>query len=208
MVNKKNNKKRVGILGGTFNPIHFGHIRLAEKAVEAAALDQVLFIPSGVSYMKDQSEILPARYRAEMVELAVSDNSAFTMSTIEIDKAGNSYSHETIRALQEREPDTTFFFLTGADTVCSMAGWKDPASIFEAVTILAAYRSSVSIKGLKEQIEYLHDVYNADIHLIAVDSIDISSSGIREAVKNGESVSELVPSSVEKYIREHHFYQN
>lgn len=175
--------------------------------MEAAELDQVLFIPSGVSYMKKQSEILPAEYRTEMVELAVSDYPDFAVSTIEIDKTGNSYSHETIHALQKEQPDTEFFFLTGADTVFSMTDWKDPISIFQSVTILAAYRTGVPLEKLKEQIAYLHSNYCADIRLIAVDHIDISSSDIRKAVGNGKSVRGLMPPAVEKYIMEHHFYQ-
>ena len=105
--------KKVGILGGTFNPIHNGHIHLAQKALDAVDLDQILFIPSGISYMKNQNEILPPDTRMEMVQLAAMDNSHFSVSDIEIEKGGNSYSHETIRTLQEQQPQTEFFFLIG-----------------------------------------------------------------------------------------------
>ena len=209
MENKeKNSCKKVGILGGTFNPVHLGHLRLAEKAMLVASLDQVLFIPSGISYMKNQQEIVPARDRMAMVQLAIQGNSRFRVSNIEIEKKGNSYSHETIRELQKQQKDTQFFFLTGADTVFSMENWKDPADIFCSVTVLAAYRTGVSLEQLKKKIEQLKILYQADIRLIASDHIDISSSQIRKAISGGISVHELLPQAVEQYIKEHHFYEN
>ena len=209
MENKeKNSCKKVGILGGTFNPVHLGHLRLAEKAMLVASLDQVLFIPSGISYMKNQQEIVPARDRMAMVQLAIQGNSRFRVSNIEIEKKGNSYSHETIRELQKQQKDTQFFFLTGADTVFSMEKWKDPAYIFFSVTVLEAYRTGVSLEQLKKKIEQLKILYQADIRLIASDHIDISSSQIRKAISGGISVHELLPQAVEQYIKEHHFYEN
>lgn len=198
---------KVGILGGTFNPVHFGHIHLAQKALDTAGLDQVLFVPSGVSYMKDQREILPAKHRVQMVTLAVADYPYFEVSAIETEKEGNSYTHETIRALQKRHPQAEFFFLTGADTLFSIESWKDPGSIFHSVTILAACRIGASLQELKEQITHLHETYGADIRLIATDRIDISSSGIREAICNGKPISGLMPAAVEDYIVKHHFYE-
>lgn len=205
---KKISHKKTGILGGTFNPVHCGHIHLARKALEEAKLDQILFIPSGVSYMKNLNEILPTQERLEMVRLAVRQYPAFAVSSIETDKKGNSYSHETIQALQNEQPETEFFFLTGADTIFSMEEWKDPASIFQSVTILAACRPGISLEGLQKQISYLQTKYRADIRLIAVDYVDISSSDIREAIRNGISIHGLVPQAVENYISEHHLYQN
>lgn len=200
--------KKVGILGGTFNPIHCGHIHLAECAMKKAGLDQILFVPSGISYMKDQSEILPAFHRLEMVKLAIEGYPAFTVSDIEIQKAGNSYSHETIWALQERYPDVRFFFLTGADTIFSIESWKDPVSIFRAVTILAAYREGTSLKQLLDQIDYLKGRYDADIRLIAADHVDVSSSELRAAIQSKRAVDGLLPQPVKEYIARNHLYQN
>ncbi|MBO5092887.1 MAG: nicotinate-nucleotide adenylyltransferase [Lachnospiraceae bacterium] len=199
--------EKVGILGGTFNPIHYGHLHLAQKALETAQLDQVLFIPSGVSYMKKQNEILPAEIRMEMVRLAISEYPEFAVSAIEIEKNGNSYSHETIRELQKRNPETEFYFLIGADTLFSIENWKDPVSIFEAVTILAAYRIGVSLEELKKKSFYLEETYGARIRLAAVDHVDISSSEIREAVRAGRPIHGLVPKAVEQYIERNRFYQ-
>lgn len=200
--------KKVGILGGTFNPIHCGHLHLARKALETARLDQILFIPSGVSYMKKQSEILPAQIRMEMVRLAISKYSEFEVSAIEIEKSGNSYSHETIRELQEQNPETEFYFLTGADTLFSIETWKDPVSIFKSVTILAVYRTGVSLEELKQKVLYLEETYGARIRLTAVDHVDISSSEIRNAIRSGMPIHGLVPEPVEQYIKKNHLYQH
>ena len=201
-------KQKTGILGGTFNPIHCGHIHLAQKAMSAAGLDRVLFIPSGVCYMKDQSEILPTKERIKMVKLALQEYPYFDISTIETDRQGNSYSHETIHALQRQCPDTEFFFLTGADTIFAMEEWKDPVSIFRSVVILAACRPGISQERLQEQISYLKSKYEADIRLIVQDYVDISSSDIRRALRNRGSIHGLVPQSVENYIRINHFYMD
>ena len=201
-------RTKTGILGGTFNPVHNGHIHLAENALQAAGLDQILFVPSGISYMKDQHEILPAKERVELVRLAIQDHPRFLLSTIETDRECNSYTHETILTLQTKHRDTEFFFLTGADTIFSMEDWKDPVTIFRAVTILAACRPGVSQEDLRQKIAYLHIAYGADIRLIAVDFVNISSSYIRNAIKEGKSVHGLLPFAVEAYIKEHHFYTN
>ena len=206
MTEKK--RKKIGILGGTFNPIHYGHIHLAESAQKSAGLDQIMFIPSGISYMKNQREILSAADRMEMVKLAIRDYPQFDVSTIEIEKEGNSYSYETVLALKQSYPDVEFSFLTGADTIFSMESWKEPAIIFREVTILAAYRIGVSLDELKQQIAYLKEKYNADIHLVAVDHIDISSSEIRNAIKNRKAFRGYMPPAVEEYIRKNRLYQN
>lgn len=201
-------RKKVGILGGTFNPIHCGHLYLAESAMKAAALDEILFIPSGISYMKDQREILPPADRMKMVELAIREHPKFRVSSIEIEKTGNSYSYETIQELKSEYPDVDFFFLTGADTIFSMESWKNPDIIFREAIILAAYRTGVSLDGLKKQIAYLQNKYEADIRLIAVEHVDISSSEIRKAIKKQETVHGLIPAAVEKYIEIKHLYKD
>ena len=108
-------KKKVGIMGGTFNPIHLGHLIIAEEAFEAYDLDEVLFVPSGISYMKDPSEVLDAKKRVHMTGLAIEDNPHFALSTIEIDRDGNSYSYETLETLRKQNPNTEYYFLVGAD---------------------------------------------------------------------------------------------
>ena len=126
-------KKRVGIMGGTFNPIHLGHLIVAENAYEELKLDEVLFIPSGTPYMKDTAEVLAPKIRISLVGEAIDDNPHFALSTIEVDREGNSYSYETIEALKKANPDTEYFFLVGADSLFAMEEWMHPERIFAEV---------------------------------------------------------------------------
>ena len=131
-------RTKTGILGGTFNPVHNGHIHLAENALQAAGLDQILFVPSGISYMKDQHEILPAKERVELVRLAIQDHPRFLLSTIETDRECNSYTHETILTMQTKHRDTEFFFLTGADTIFSILCFAVLNALSTACSVVAA----------------------------------------------------------------------
>ena len=150
-------KKRVGIMGGTFNPIHLGHLIIAEAAYEAYNLDEVLFVPSGVSYMKDQSEILDAKKRVHMTGLAIEDNPHFALSTIEIDRDGNSYSYETLETLRKQNPNTEYFFLVGSDTLFALETWKHPEILLPSCTILVAVRDGVPMEKMQEHAKYLEE---------------------------------------------------
>ena len=121
---------KIGILGGTFNPIHNGHLLLAEQARCFYGLDQVLFIPSGCSYMKRQEEILPGEIRFQMVQLAIADNPYFCVSDMEIVREGNSYTCETITRLHAQYPEDELYYIVGADTLFQMEFWKNPEQIF------------------------------------------------------------------------------
>lgn len=198
--------RKIGILGGTFNPIHIGHLILAQNAMEEAGLDEVLFIPSGVSYMKDQETVIPASLRAEMVKLATLDNPRFSFSLLEAKREQNSYSYKTVQALKKENPHTRYFFIAGADTLFSMETWKYPDILLSCVTILAACRQGRTTKELDEQIAYLRQKYKADIRLISDSQFDISSSQIRKNIKEGKSIRYLVPERVETYIRDKGLY--
>ena len=123
--------KKTGILGGTFNPIHMAHLIIAEIALEEAELDEILFIPSGCSYLKDAADILPAKERIHMTGLAIEDNPKFALSTIETDREGNSYTCDTLLELRERYPDQENYLIVGADNLFTMEEWKDPEVIFQ-----------------------------------------------------------------------------
>ncbi len=201
-------KKRVGIMGGTFNPIHLGHLIVAENAYEELKLDEVLFIPSGTSYMKDTKEVLDPKIRISLVSEAIDDNPHFAMSTIEVDRGGNSYSYETIEALREANPDTEYFFLIGADSLFLMEEWKHPERIFAQVTIAAAIRSGYSHDELDVQIKALEEKYQAKIVKLPCRSVDISSSQIRERVKEGKSIRYMVRYKTEQVIRKNGLYHD
>ena len=199
--------KKVGILGGTFNPIHMAHLILAEIALEDAKLDEVLFIPSGCSYLKDAEDILPAKDRIRMTGLAIEDNPNFALSTIETDREGNSYTCDTLAELKKRYPDQEYYLILGADNLFTMEEWKDPEVIFQNAKILAAVRGSKKRADMEEKIAELKEKYNADITLLSIHHVDISSSVIREKVAEGLSIRYMLPEKVREYIIKNHFYE-
>ena len=192
--------KKVGILGGTFNPVHMAHLIIAEIAREEAGLDDILFIPSGCSYLKDASDILPAKDRIHMTGLAIEDNSHFALSTIEIDRGGNSYTCDTLLELKHRYPDQEYYLIVGADNLFTMEEWKDPEVIFGNAKILAAVRGSKKRADMEEKIAELKEKYHADITLLHVSHVDISSSLIREKIAQGLSIRYMLPEKVREYI--------
>ena len=199
-------KKKTGIMGGTFNPIHIGHLLLAENAKEAFGLDEILFVPSGLPYMKNGIEIADKWMRLEMTRLAVSDNPAFVLSSAEVEREGNSYTWETLELLREKEPETEFFFIEGADSLFAMESWKNPEIIFRDCTILAAVRDGKDDDDLREQIARLEKKYGARIGLIGMKEISFSSTDIRERIRNGRSIRYMVPDKVIEYIKKYRWY--
>lgn len=199
--------KKVGILGGTFNPVHMAHLIIAETAREEVGLDDILFVPSGCSYLKDTAEILPARDRVNMTGLAIEDNPHFALSTIEIDREGNSYTSETLAELKERYPQQEYYLIMGADNLFTMEEWKNVELIFQNAKILAAVRGDKQRADMEEKIVQLQEQYGADISLLSVRSVDISSSAIRQKVAAGDSIRYMVPEKVREYILKNHLYK-
>lgn len=199
--------KRMGIMGGTFNPIHHGHLLLAQWAMEEASLDGVLFIPTGNSYMKKRSEVLPGSDRLAMTEAAVADRDCFACSDLEIRRSGNTYTYETLEELHQRCPDTELYFIIGADCLFSMEKWRQPEKIFSCCSILAASRSGMSMETLEEKRRELQERYGASIRLIAFPHIDISSTDIRRRCRQGQSIRYLVPESVREIIETKNYYR-
>lgn len=200
-------KKRVGIMGGTFNPIHIGHLIIAEAAYEAYNLDEVLFVPSGVSYMKDQSEILDAKKRVHMTGLAIEDNPHFALSTIEIDRDGNSYSYETLETLRKQNPDTEYFFLVGSDTLFALETWKHPEILLPSCTILVAVRNGVPMEKMQEHAKYLEEKFGGSIKLLTTPNIEISATDIRNRLSENRDVKYFVPDSVLEFIHKYDLYK-
>ena len=199
-------KKRVGIMGGTFNPIHLGHLILAEHAYEQLELDEVLFVPSGNPYMKEYADVLDAKTRIDLVGEAIEDNSHFALSRIEVDRGGNSYSYETIAALKEANPDTEYFFMVGADSLFMMDKWMCPEKIFNEVTIAVAIRGGYTDEKLEAQINILEEKYNIKIVRLNSRSVDISSTQIRARVKEGTSIRYKVHYKTAEVIKKKRLY--
>lgn len=198
--------KKTGIMGGTFNPIHLGHLLLAENAKDSFGLDEILFIPSGCSYMKKNMAVADKQMRLEMTRLAIEDNPSFSVSAIEVEREGNTYTCETLLKLKELEPETEFYFIVGADSLFSMETWKNPAVIFANCTILAAVRDDKKREDLQIQVSHLEKNFHAHVELISMQEIAISSTDIRSRLKAKRSVRYMVPDRVISYIEEHHLY--
>lgn len=198
-------RKRVGILGGTFNPIHLGHMLIAENAYETFDLDEILFIPTGKSYLK--SDVLDSKTRITMTGVAIEDNPHFALSTIEVDRDGYSYSYETIAELKKNNPNTDYFFIVGADSLMYMENWKNPELIFPEVTVLVALRKGTSDVELKTKIDYLCEKFpGSDIRILPINEVAISSTEIRERVKEGKSIRYMVHYRVIEYINKYKIY--
>ena len=201
----KETMRKIGLFGGTFNPIHNGHLALAQNAYEQCDLDEVWFIPSGISYMKKGQNIPSGIIRYDMVKEAIKEIQHFKVSDIEISREGNSYTYDTLVQLHTQYPEDSFYFIIGDDTLFSMETWYKPEEIFRLSQIIVTARD-VDKAGICEKKEELCHKYGASILLIEAPVIDISSTCIREAVSYNKSIAHMVPESVSKYIYEHALY--
>lgn len=198
--------KKIGIMGGTFNTIHNGHLAIAQAAKDQFALEKVLFMPSGVPYMKNLQEVLPASVRCEMTALAIKGIPYFEVSDMEAVTEGNTYTYQTLETLKSLHPDTNYYFILGADSLYAIETWKNPKQIFKSCTIVAAVREQTPEK-LQAQIRYLREKYQASVEMLEFSGIDISSTRIRDMLQQGASVHDLVPKEVAAYIAENHLFR-
>ena len=198
--------QKIGVMGGTFDPIHVGHLMLAEWAMDAAGLDQVWIIPTGQSYMKADRQILPGFERLHMTELAVEGNEKLKCLDIEVIRDGYTYSYETMEQLKSLYPEDHFYFIEGADCLYSMENWKYPERLFASCTILAAVRGDAAIQDLEVKRTDLLEQFGGSIELMSFPQMSISSTEIRERLKQGKSVRYMVPDKVLRYILEKGFY--
>lgn len=199
-------KYKIGIMGGTFNPIHNGHILLAQAAYDYCSLDKVWFMPSGVSYLKEQNEIVSAEHRLKMTSLAVEDFEQFAYSDLEVKREGNTYTVDTLRELHFLYPDYEFYFIMGADSFLAFDTWKEPEVIAKLCTIVTVVRDDVDHSALKLRKEEMQKNQDASVVLVPFAKTDISSSLIRRNIRQGLDVTGLMPSKVEAYIRQRNLY--
>jgi len=198
---------KVGIMGGTFDPIHIAHLIIAEEARTRLALDRVIFIPAGEPWMKPGHIVSAAGQRAEMVKLAISSNPAFSLSLSEIERPGPTYTVDTLeQLLGELGYDTQLFLLLGWDSVAELPAWKAPYRVSKMATVVAFPRPGFT----KPEIAALEKVMPGIAErMVSLDEpyLEISSTGIRKRIADGGSVRYLVPDAVGQYISEYRLYK-
>ena len=201
-------KRKIGVLGGTFDPIHLGHLIVAGDIREKLGLGEVLFIPAGRPWLKlrEDKPISAAEHRLAMVRLAVASNPYFKVSTMEIERPGLSYSIDTILELKAKlGAGAEIYFIVGPDALAEFPKWKDPARLVEICQVVGIGRPAHSKVDLRK-LEHSISGASQRIMLVDVPQIDISSTDIRRRVAQGLSIRYLVPEAVEKYIAEHGLY--
>lgn len=201
-------KKKIGIMGGTFDPIHIGHLILGETAYEQFHLDQILFMPSGNPPHKQNREGRASdEQRVEMVRRAIEGNSHFILSLEEMNTEGYSYTYLMLERLKKLNPDTEYYFIIGADSLFDFDGWKEPGRICKASHLLVAGRNHVAEDLLKKQMDYLEKKYGGCFSILDVPNLDISSKMLREWLGAGKDIRYYVADSVYRYITEEKIYQ-
>lgn len=205
---RRNDMRKIGIMGGTFDPIHVGHLMLAEWAMEEAGLEEVWVVPTGVSYMKAGRSILPGHERLHMAELATRDNARFRCLDIEIRREGYTYTYETLELLKKQNPNTEIFFIVGADCLFAIENWRHPEKIFGTCTLVAAVRNDASMKEMEEKRRYLLEKFGGNIILMPFVRMSVTSTEIRERIRKGKSVRYMVPRETLAYIEEKGFYRD
>jgi nicotinate-nucleotide adenylyltransferase len=197
----------IGVLGGTFDPVHSGHLVIAEEARLRFGLNKVLFVPAGQPWLKTNSKITAAAHRVEMLKRAIADNAGFELSTMEIDRPGPSYSVDTVAVLQQQSgAGAKVFFLVGWDSLSELPQWKEPARLIQLCKLVAVTRPGFSRPDLKSLEPSIPGITQSVVWL-DIPPIDISSSDIRDRVAQGLSIHSLVPDKVESYIAENKLYR-
>ena len=198
--------RKVGIMGGTFDPIHIGHLILGENAYLQFGLDKVVFMPSGNPPHKKERDGGTDLQRMDMVKLAIASNTHFEISDIEMNEDGYTYTYRTLERLVKEHPDTEYYFIIGADSLFYFDSWKNPQRIADACTLVVATRNHTSDEKLDEKIEFVRKLFNAKIEKLDTENIDCSSSQIRSWIKEGHTVKYYVPDTVINYIHTYHVY--
>jgi nicotinate-nucleotide adenylyltransferase len=199
---------KTGILGGTFDPVHNAHLMIAGEALKRLELDEILFIPTSHTPLKEDTIITPVEHRLKMLELAVAGNPAFRLSGIEIDRAGISYTVDTIAALKQSLGNgSELYFITGLDSLVTLPQWKEPGRIIRMCRLVTVRRPGYEVPDI-DKLE--KDIPGISESLIILDdpAPDVSATDIRKRVAAGLSISHLVPIPVEQYIHEKGLYKN
>lgn len=198
----------IGIMGGTFDPIHNGHLLLGKQAYKEYHLKEIWFMPAGKPPHKSEHRVTAVEERCEMVRLAIAKYPYFVFSDFEAKRSGNTYTAQTLRLLNETYPQHQFYFIVGADSLYEIEQWYHPEEVMAQAPLLVAGREYEGApRTLKEQVRYLTEKYQASIHLLHFDEVDISSGELREMESRGRKLYKYVPEPVEQYIIARGLYQ-
>jgi nicotinate-nucleotide adenylyltransferase len=215
-------KKKIGLFGGTFDPIHCGHVKAAESVHNIFFFDRILFIPSYIPPHKESADVASAEHRLKMVELALSSFDRFFPSSIEIEARGTSYSIVTLNRIKEMFRQAEIFFLLGIDAFLEIDTWKDYEDVLEQCSFIVMSRPGFSLDEAKDILAEKYNQRMVEVHgpiekentelfvhkiyLVPINTLDVSSSEVRERVGQRQSIKDMVPENVEDYIKERHLY--
>ena len=190
--------QRIGVMGGTFDPIHHGHLVAASEVAESFQLDEVIFVPTGEPWQK--ANVTPSEHRYLMTVIATASNPRFTVSRVDIDREGPTYTIDTLRDLAAERDNAELFFITGADAIAQILSWRDHDELWDLAHFVAVSRPGhvLSTEGLPAD----------DVSQLEIPALAISSTDCRERVRNGNPVWYLVPDGVVQYIAKHHLYRS
>lgn len=197
---------RLGIYGGTFDPVHLGHLILAESCREQCRLDRVVFIPAGTPPHKQGRELTSGAQRAEMLEFALAGYPEFSVDRSEIKRAGPSYTVDTLHSIKQEHPDDDLFLLMGADSLNEFLLWKEPREIASLASLVVVNRGRVPLPNLGPLVPHLGAEAVDRIRCVVMPGIDLSASELRERARQGQSLRYLTPRAVERFIVEHRIY--
>ena len=195
--------RRLGVMGGTFDPIHFGHLVTAEEALVQFALDEVAFVPTGRPWMKEEGEVSPAEDRYLMTVIATASNPRFRVSRIEVEREGPTYTVDTLHALGAENPDAELYFITGADAMLEILEWKDTEEVLRLAHFIAATRPGYDLTLFESRAETRHP----NVSVMSIPALAISSTDVRERVREGRPIRYLVPEGVKSYIEKAELYR-
>ena len=197
---------QLGLFGGTFDPVHYGHLLLAEQCREQCTLDEVWFIPSGNPPHKGDSTISSGTARAEMLGFATAGHKRFRVNHMELNRDGATYTVDTLQELRSEDPDHELFFLIGADSLTDLPTWREPSRIARMATIVAVNRGDRPLPDLAPIRSQLGGAVASRIQRVSMPGIDLSATDIRRRVREGKSIRYMTPRAVEQYIRQHELY--
>jgi len=196
----------IGVLGGTFDPVHNGHLIVAEEVKTRLNLAEIIFVPAGQPWLKAERPISPAEHRLQMLRLALADKPYFKLSTIEIERTGPSYAVDTVAELRDKlGSEDELFFILGWDSLAELPQWREPSRLIKMCYLVAVPRPGYPRPKLKT-LEVIIRGLSQRVMLMKKPEIDISASAIRERVARGLSIRHLVPEPVNRYIKEHRLY--